>query len=56
MKQVFDDRDRFVQWGIVHGMIGQCGNSVYPTLYARIEEPDIFRFIMEQLGDLHKTP
>ena len=50
MKQVFKDRDRFFLWGIVHGMIGECGNSRYPTLYARIEDPEIFGFIKDQLG------
>ena len=41
---------RFFQYGVVHGGIGDCGNSKYPNIYARIEDPEIHGFIWEQLG------
>ena len=41
---------RFFQYGVVHGGIGDCGNSKYPNIYARIEDPEIHGFIWEHLG------
>ena len=49
MKQIFDGRDRFVQLGVVHGMIAQCGSPKFPSIFARIEDPEIFAFIQDQL-------
>ena len=39
----------FYQYGIVHGMVGECGNYRYPSLFARIEDPAIHHFISRQL-------
>ena len=50
MKSVFEQQGRFFQFGIVHGGVGQCGNNKYPNIFARIEDPEINAFIMDELG------
>ena len=35
----------YIQIGIVHGGISGCGNKQYPSIYARIEDPEIHEFI-----------
>ena len=49
MKLRYDDRERFYLLGVVHGLISECGNPDFPGLYARVQDPDIFRFVTEQL-------
>ena len=43
-------KERFVQVGIVHGGVSECGNDRYPNIYTRVEDPEIFRFIEKHLG------
>ena len=50
MKQVYKHQNRFFQYGVVHGGVGECGNNKYPNIYARIEDPNINDFIKKELG------
>ena len=50
MKQVYKHQNRFFQYGVVHGGVGECGNNKYPNIYARIEDPNINDFIRKELG------
>ena len=52
MKRVYKHQNRFFQYGIVHGGVGQCGNNKYPSIYARIEDPEIHEFIKKELGNV----
>lgn len=36
---------RYLQVGIVQGGVGDCGDSRYPGIYIRLDDPDIFGFI-----------
>lgn len=42
---------KFVQQGIVSGGIGSCGDPRYPSIYVRLEDPEIFNFIQSILKD-----
>ncbi len=44
------DRDRWIQIAIVQGGIRDCGDSEYPGLYIRLDDPDIFSFINSTLS------
>ena len=35
-----------IQIATVQGGVDQCGSIDYPSLYIRLDEPEIFRFIM----------
>ena len=36
---------KFVQIGVVHGGISTCDNKNFSTIFARIEDPEIFYFV-----------
>lgn len=36
---------RYIQVGIVQGGVGDCGDSQYPGIYIRLDDPDILAFI-----------
>ena len=42
--------DKFYQLGIVHGMVSHCGNRNFPSIFARIDDPEIYDFITETVG------
>ena len=50
MRRDYDHENRYFQYGVVHGGIGECGNNRYPNIFARIEDPEINAFIKEELG------
>ena len=50
MKQEYGRQNRFFQYGVVHGGVGECGNNKYPNIFARIEDPEINDFINKELG------
>ncbi len=48
MKFTYDEdvfTAKYVQQGIVQGGIGICGSKDFPSVYVRIKDPDVFRFI-----------
>ena len=51
MKEYIEDKT-FVQLGVVHGSVGQCGSAKFPGIYARLEDPEIFDFVTDTLGIL----
>ena len=36
---------KFVQQGIVQGGVGTCGSKDFPSIYVRIKDPEVFKFI-----------
>ena len=40
----------YVQVGVVHGGIGECGSKNFPGIYARIEDEDNLNFIRQAIG------
>eukprot|EP00095_Tigriopus_kingsejongensis_P006009 maker-scaffold245_size240363-snap-gene-1.27 protein:Tk06009 transcript:maker-scaffold245_size240363-snap-gene-1.27-mRNA-1 annotation:"ankyrin repeat protein" len=36
---------RFIQQGIVSGGVGSCGDPRFPSIYVRLEDPEIWEFI-----------
>ena len=50
MERVYEQGNRFFQYGIVHGGIGKCGNNKYPNIFARIEDPEVNSFIQKELS------
>lgn len=40
----------YIQVGVLHGGVGQCGNSVYPGIYARLEDKEILDFVKTKIG------
>ncbi len=47
---------RFVQQGIVQGSIGRCGSEKLPSIYVRIKDPEIFRFIQSSITSKWHIP
>jgi secreted trypsin-like serine protease len=44
--QFYDfDNYRYQQVGVVHGTISHCGQSSYPGIYIRLDDPAIFDFL-----------
>ena len=37
------------QVATVHGAIEECGNLDYPGLYIRLDDPDVYRFLIETI-------
>ena len=51
MQLVLDaGRPHYVQVGVVHGGIGDCGSKVFPGIYARLEDEENLNFIRESIG------
>ena len=42
--------EQFVQLGVVHGGVGECGNTDFPNIFARLEDPKVLKFIKETMG------
>ena len=40
---------RYIQVGVLSGGFGECGTDKFPNLYARLEDPKVFDFIMDIL-------
>ena len=40
----------YVQVGVVHGGIGECGSKIFPGIYARLEDQDNLNFIRQAIG------
>ena len=40
---------KYIQHGVVHGAIGECGNPVFDGIYARIEDPEVYYFIKSSM-------
>ena len=40
----------YVQVGVVHGGIGECGSKNFPGIYARLEDEDNLNFIRQAIG------
>jgi len=40
-----------IQVAIVHGGVGACGDSRYPDIYVRLDDPEIFNFIRSQISE-----
>ena len=40
----------YVQVGVVHGGIGECGSKDFPGIYARLEDEDNLNFIRQAIG------
>ena len=36
---------KYVQLGIVQGGVNVCGDKLFPDIYTRIEDPEVFNFI-----------
>jgi secreted trypsin-like serine protease len=44
--QFFDfDSKRYQQLGVVHGSVSNCGQSAFPGIYVRLDDPTIFNFL-----------
>ncbi len=39
------DNFQYYQIGVVHGAFGQCGDQNLPTIFARLDDPQILTFI-----------
>ena len=51
MRLVLDaGQPHYVQVGVVHGGIGDCGSKVFPGIYARLEDEENLNFIREAMG------
>ncbi|TRY79521.1 hypothetical protein TCAL_12893 [Tigriopus californicus] len=46
---------RYIQVGIVQGGVGDCGDSRYPGIYIRLDDPDILAFI-QSVADPGSVP
>ncbi len=46
---------RFVQQGIVQGGVGICGSRDFPSIYVRIKDPDVLRFIHDSILGKYNT-
>ncbi len=42
---IFTDNFQYFQIGVVHGAFGQCGDKNLPTIFARLDDPQILTFI-----------
>ena len=40
-------RARYVQVGVVQGGVGACGSRDFPSVYVRLEHPEVLRFVKE---------
>ncbi len=40
----------YVQVAVVAGGVGRCGDSDFPGVYVRMEDPDVLRFVYETSG------
>ncbi|TRY70058.1 hypothetical protein TCAL_06143 [Tigriopus californicus] len=49
--QFSQSRLKFIQQGIVSGGIGSCGDPKYPSIYVRLEDPEILKFIKSTIKD-----
>ena len=45
------EQEVVIQIGVVHGSMGDCRSVVLAGIYARLEEPDIFSFVQETIGE-----
>jgi hypothetical protein len=51
--QFYDlEKFRYQQVGVVHGSVSNCGQSAFPGIYARLDEPKIFNFLKLAIQDL----
>ena len=39
------DNIKTIAYGVLHGCIGKCCSRSYPSIFARIDEEDIWTFI-----------
>jgi secreted trypsin-like serine protease len=46
---------KWIQFAIVQGAVRDCGDSEYPGIYTRLEDPAIFSFISSVLGITRKS-
>ncbi len=44
------DPPRYIQVGILHGGVDNCGNEKFPNIYARLEDEEIWTFVMQQVS------
>ena len=49
-----NDGETYIQIGIVHGNIGQCGNAEYPDIFAQLEHKDILCWLYAKAFEEHK--
>jgi hypothetical protein len=42
---VFTDNSKYFEIGVVHGAFRECGDTNLPTIFARLEDPQILTFI-----------
>ena len=42
---VFNDGIKYKQLGVVHGSITSCDGSRFPSIFVRIDNPDVFNWI-----------
>ena len=39
-----------MQVGVLHGGFEECGNDLFPNIYARLEDPEILHFVQSKIG------
>ena len=44
------ERPHYVQVGVVHGGIGECGSRSFPGIYARLEDEGNLNFVRQAIG------
>ena len=43
------DQDRYIQLGVLYGSKGkQCSDQDYPSIFARLEDPEIWSFVFNK--------
>ena len=47
---------RYLQVGLVQGGIGKCGNEKAPSVYIKLEDEEIHRFVWDIVGDWALPP
>ena len=48
---VLFDNNKFVQIGIFQGGLGSCNDKTFPSLFTRLEEQNVWEFIINTLED-----
>ncbi len=48
-KDLLPKSKRYVQHGIVHGSIGACGGKDFPSIYVRLKDPEVLKFIKNSI-------
>ena len=47
-------REAFSQLGVLHGGVTQCSSNVLPSIYTRLDDPNILQFIENELNRTSK--